>query len=788
MFEKGFSISMLAACALALLAGVLCLNQLSELPLFSLTVVIVLAAIVAHVGLLRNNTCRSLSLVMLFFLLGILRAQLHAQDYLEHVLTESLAGTDIQVTGVITTIPTTDRTIQRFVLEVQQAEQLSAEISMPEKLRLSWYYGEPVHAGETWQFMVRLKPPHGFMNPGGFDYERWLYQQGIHATGYVRKSEHNRRIKPASMQSIVHLREYISDAIPESDFSGLIKALAIGERSGITQHQWNILITTGTNHLMAISGLHIGLASLFGYWISRRLVPTSMMLRLPVQHIAIVAGACVALLYAALAGFAIPTQRAMLMLCCIAGAWLFRRTSSPVNVLSVALILVLLWDPMAVLSAGFWFSFLAVSAIFYILTSTRTGAAEASFGERLKTLIWIQIAITLVLLPVSLFMFQQASLVSPIANLILVPYVSFTVVPLVLLALLVLPFSSVVANLLFSLASDLFKLVWPVLEFFTSVPMARWIQHDPGIMLMMAGLLGAFLLLSRASGHKRFAGVLLMIPMFGLSPAQTPHGVTEVAFLDVGQGLAVVVNTGHQVLVYDTGARFSERMDSGTSVLIPYLRHRGIRNIDMLIVSHGDNDHIGGAESLLSEYPATRVMGQGIDKLKTDNKIACRKGDSWQWNDVEFTILHPDDSLYKKTNNQSCVLRIDAPGGTVLLTGDIEKNVEWLLLTNERDQLDVDILLVPHHGSKSSSTPAFIEAVSPKIAVFASGYRNRYRLPSEEILQRYTQSDTKLYASGLDGAIEIKIDAEQGILEPEKYRLTGQKYWHHRPPQLRLGD
>lgn len=776
----------LSVYALAFLAGILVLNQFSQLPPFYPAAFTILSAICTCVWLCRYRQCFTLSFAMLFFFLGILRAYVHAYGYLEHVLPESLAGTDIKVTGTVASIPRQDGGVQRFVFDVDATENALAEAKMPKKIRLSWYYGDPVQAGDVWQFLVRLKPPHGFMNPGGFDYERWLYQQGIHATGYVRKSHYNARVEVAPVYSVQRLRENISKSLPGPAFSGMIKALVIGERSSISQAQWDTLIATGTNHLMAISGLHIGLVSLFGYWLSRRLVPAPVMLRVPAQHIAICVGACVALLYAMLAGFAIPTQRAMIMLSCVAGALLLRRTAYSPDILSIALLLVLLWDPMAVLSAGFWFSFLAVAAIFYALSTSNSDVTESRLRSILKQWVWIQLAITLALFPVSLHLFQQASLVSPVANLMLVPYVSFIVVPLVLIGLLSMPVSTSLSAMLFTLASSLFELIWPLLEWLAETPVSRWSQHQPGLLLTALGMLGAVILLSRNIGYKRFAGVLFLVPMLGFTPAQPADGAIKVTFLDVGQGLSVVINTGSHVLVYDTGARFSERMDSGSSTLVPYLRQQGIKQLDLLIVSHGDNDHIGGAESLLAAYPGTAVIGQGIDSLESHKKAACRAGDAWYWEGVDFIILHPDASDYSKSNNQSCVLRIEAPGGSVLLTGDIEKNIESRLLKTARQHLDSDILLVPHHGSKSSSTAEFIEATSPKIAIFASGYRNRYGLPGEVILQRYTQLSAKLYATGHHGAIEIMIDAENGVLEPKLYRQTSRKYWHHQVPVFSL--
>ncbi|UCB56163.1 MAG: DNA internalization-related competence protein ComEC/Rec2 [Thiotrichales bacterium] len=766
--------------ALYLLAGILSLNLFAQLPGVSLYLACTVSLLVCRV----SRTCSSTSLcrAVAVFLFGISWAQMHATGYLQHVLPESLAGTDIVITGQICDIPVRDQTVQRFVVQIEEFSLNGYAGKVPERLKLSWYYGEAVAAGETWQLTVRLKPPHGFMNPGGFDYEAWLFQHGIHATGYVRNGADNKKLQTATVFDSVVIRqqtaENIQSVLHDSVFAGLVRALAVGDRSGINRDQWEVLINTGTNHLVAISGLHIGLAAAFGYALSRRLVPLRVMYRIPAQHVAILCAVLVATIYAMLAGFAIPTQRALIMLICVAAAALLKRTSRPMDVLGVALIVILLWDPAAVMSAGFWFSFLAVAVIFYTLTGNKIRFRWLQWGQ-------MQIVIALALLPMSLFMFQQTSLVSPLANLFMVPYVSLLVVPLILLGMLLLPLSDIASAFLLGIAAHLFELIWPLLQGLSGVPYSHWIRAQPGMLLMIPAFAGVAVLLSPGLGYSRIAGVVLLLPLLVSQPESPPPGAYELTVLDVGQGLAAVVRTHSHTLVYDTGARFSERLDSGEAVLLPFLRHEGVGRIDLLVISHGDGDHIGGAVSLLREFPETPLLGQGIDQLDAVDSKDCEAGQTWEWDDVRFTIIHPDQGAYTSSNNRSCVLKIETRGGSTLLTGDIEKKIENRLLRRDAARLAADILIAPHHGSKTSSTPAFVTAVSPRIVIFAAGYRNRYRFPHRDVVSRYDTAGATAYISGHSGAITLSVDAESGPGEVRSYRRNQGKYWNHRPSGLR---
>ena len=493
--------------------------------------------------------------------IGIMFSSYVGYSVIKHRLPDDLAGVDIVVTGKVVSVPVRSSSyfkskeavhVQRFLFDVSsfdvagpghtESAQHYADANVegfPRHIRLSWHNGT-VRAGEYWRMKVRLKPPHGFMNPGGFDYEAWLFQQGIHATGYVRNSDDNKQLVALITEhsmgligglSVNRLRENISQrldvlaveaGVEYSSAFALVKALAIGDKSSISSSQWQTLTNTGTSHLMAISGLHISLASLFAYLLIRYSLPVWLMKRMPSQHIALLGGLLVALLYASIAGFAVPTQRAFIMLTVLVVMTLLRRNTRPVDTLGMALFVVLLLDPLAVLSAGFWFSFAAVAVIFISLSDASgsgctgidnrqeegqlddkatNGVLVRAISAFSNTLIkwlskWIrlQLLISVLLLPLSLFMFQQASLVSPLANLLLIPYVSFLVVPLILLALITMPFETIfsshfLSDWLFIFAAGLLDLVWPSLSYLSELPFALWVNGSVGIgsLLMVTG-------------------------------------------------------------------------------------------------------------------------------------------------------------------------------------------------------------------------------------------------------------------------------------------------------------
>ncbi len=819
--------------ALAFLLGVLLVQQLAVLPgvntLFYL-LMFVCAAIVIYAIIIKRRLLahkQQYTLIISFIILIILSmlyATRHAREELSLRLDEHLSGQNILIRGLVSDIPVNDGKVSRFEFDVESYRLLAGDekreaAGLPKRIRLSWHYGKPVTAGEYWQLEVRLKPPHGFMNPGGFDYEAWLFQHGIHATGYVRKSALN-RLELEAPVSINHVRQTIARHIEhaasdptaiEGKSFALLKALAIGDKSAISTQQWRVLTATGTSHLMAISGLHVGLASLFAYILIRRIVPVYLMKRLPAQHLALAGGMLTAFLYALIAGLSVPTQRAVIMLSVLSIMMLIRRNHRPVDALGFALFAVLIADPLSVLSAGFWFSFSAVAVIFISLDSNNsTEGHESEPGERrfwgrvlaiLKQWVRLQLLITLFLLPLSLFMFQQVSLISPFANLLLIPYVSFLVVPLVLVAIILSFLAPYISHLLFNLAAGLLDKIWPLLTYLSEMPYSLWVKGDVSIFELLAATAGMLLVFYSAKlpllfsalfnsktyrYHRllfRFIGVSLFIPLLIMDDLPIKPGEYQLTVLDVGQGSAAVIRTLNHVAVFDSGARFSERLNAGSNVVIPYLRSQGIDVLDRMIISHGDADHIGGAQAILEAFPEVHLLGQDIENIQAAHKQACSAGMSWQWDGVDFVFLSPaltDVGLTGdgERNNHSCVLRVSAKSGSVLFTGDIEKGVEMKLLESYAKELASDVLIVPHHGSKTSSSAAFISAVKPEISIISVGYNNRYRLPNRRVRERYRSMDIKLLQTDQTGAITIKLAQEPGFTI-EKYRVKAAKYWHH---------
>ena len=572
------------------------------------------------------------------------------------------------------------------------------------------------------------------------------------------------------------LSKGIDRALPESEFTGMIKALSIGLRQQMSESQWQVLTATGTNHLMAISGLHVGLVAGMVILIVSRLwrFSATLCLLLPAKKAGAVAGLMAALFYAAMAGFSIPTQRALIMLTVALGGVLLQRQMRAAPVLALAWLLVLLIDPFSTLSMGFWLSFAAVAIILYSMGGR---SHTRSLGWRFARVHWI---IGIGLAPLLLFAFQQAPVYTFIANFIAVPVVGLLVVPLVLLAALLMPFYMVLSGWLLLVVDQLFQWLWPILGAIANWPAAQWIQQQPPLWTLFCALIGVLLLLAPRGWPGRWVGLLWIAPILLISPPRPNVGEIWVTVLDVGQGLSVVVETANHTLIYDTGFAWG-RMDSAKMVLLPYLRSRGISRIDRLVISHDDRDHSGGADTLLRGVTVDQLLTPDIECFKGERHQTCRAGYQWQWDEVQFSLLHPEDPLkWRADNNRSCLLQIQSAGGSVLIPGDIERPVESLLVKQYGDGLASDILVAGHHGSNSSSSADFINSVAPQYVIYASGYRNRYRFPHSEVVQRFADQQIKQLNSAESGAIRFKILPQQGILAPEEFRVRMRRLWHRR--------
>ena len=722
------------------------------------------------------------------FGLGLFWAAGFAHIRLSAELPEHLEGRDLTISGVITSLPAKTERGLKFDLAVDEGSKPTGHF--PSRIQLSWFdsgfsgkaplYPLPVlHPGQHWQLTVRLKRPHGNANPAGFDYEAWLLENNIRATGYVRDGLGNKLTGTViRFDTLVEsLRERvlsrIQDVLGDRPMGGVIQALAVGEQRAIPASQWQVFQRTGVNHLMSISGIHVTMLSSLGYVLAFGLWRRSarLSLRLPAHKVAALVGALTALAYACLSGFGIPTQRTLYMLVIVAFALWTGRGGNVLAVLNFALLAVLLLDPWAVMSAGFWLSFGAVAFILFVST--------ARIGRLNWLMEWgrVQWAVTLGLIPMLLALFQQISLVSPLANAIAIPLVSLVVTPLSLLGA-ILPF-----DFLLLTAQWIMSLGMVFLEWLSALPVAVWEQHAPPKWTIGLAVVGAVWLLMPRGFPVRWLGLIWISPMFLVLPATPNQGELWVEVLDVGQGLAAVVRTQHHALLYDTGSHFGMESDAGSRIVIPYLRASGVRHLDGMIVSHDDIDHSGGALSVLQSFPvgwlASSLPATSPVKTAIDSSPPCFAGQVWEWDDVRFEMLHPTRESYAfplKDNNRSCVLKVTSRFGSMLLTGDIEAQSEAELLRREAGKLPADILLVPHHGSITSSTLEFIQAVSPKSAIFTAGYRNRFGHPREEVLERYHLQGVSSWRTDIQGALDVRFNSTGTSLTGQRQRLR--RYWH----------
>ncbi len=773
--------------------GAWILQRQAELPDMLYAWLLGLAAPAIAIGCSRHRIAQhaaKIVLALLWLAAGFFWAAGAAHIRLDDALPPEWEGRDIELVGVIAGLPQPYERSVRFEFDVEHV--LTSGARVPGRIVLSWWSRSPregadglpdVKPGERWRLPVRLKRPHGTANPYGFDYEAWLLERGVRATGYVRPRGSAERVTP-----MVHrpsywveavrsrLRTRILDALAGRPYAGVIAALVMGDQRAIPPEQWQTFTRTGVNHLMSISGLHVTMVSGLGFALALALWRRSagLTLRLPARKAAAVAGVLTAFLYTLLAGFAVPAQRTLYMLTAVAIAlWADTRTSVS-TVLAAALLVVVLLDPWAVTSAGFWLSFGAVAAILFVSVN------RVAQPHWIVTWARTQTAVTIALLPLLLALFQQVSIISPLANAFAIPAVSLVVVPLALLGT-VLPFDAVLY-----LAHLVMACCMYVLDWMSAMPDAVWQQHSPPEWTIAVALAAALWMMFPRGVPARWLGAVACLPLFLVLPAVPRPGEVKLAVLDVGQGLAIVVRTARHTLLYDTGAAFGPDADSGNRIIAPYLRAVGVQRLDGMIVSHDDGDHTGGAASVLQALPVTWLMSSLPDMdplpLMADEGVLCYAGQSWEWDGVRFDVLHPARESYElrvKNNDRGCVLKITAPGGTVLIPADTERRTEEALLAQGAD-LASNLIIAGHHGSKTSSTPAFVNAVQPKAAIFAVGYRNRFGHPHPDVVERYREAGSALYRTDTDGAILVTI-AVDGEMAIERYREMHRRYWLEAP-------
>jgi len=781
--------------SIAFILGTYALQQQAVLP----DAPIAWAGVAALLALLLVPARRRFARALLFAAAGVCvgfgAAAWRAAERMADELPLAWEWRDVELVGVVAGLPQPSERGVRFMLDVDRATTVGAVV--PRRVSLMWYAESAtapprLAAGERWRLTARLKRPRGLANPHGFDFEPWALERGIRAIGYVRSragAERTDERVPGVGYAIDRWRGEIRDAmqahLADARLRGVLVALAIGDQDAIAVEDWEVFWRTGVGHLMSISGLHItmlaGLAFLvvFHGWTRMGSAP----LRLPARKAAVVAGTLAALAYALMTGFAVPAQRTFIMLATIAVCVLADRHGSPSRVLALAALAVVGADPWAVLSAGFWLSFGAVAAIFYVM-SLRTAAPGKIAGA-----VGEQLAVTVVMIPMLMAMFQEVSLVSPIANAFAIPLVSLVVVPLTLAgAFLPLP-------ILLDVAHTLMAWLMIPLEWLATLPLAMMESHAPEPWTVVAAVVGVAWLLAPRGVPLRAAGFAWMAPMFVVLPPSPAPGESWIDTLDVGHGLAVVVRTAHHALLYDAGPSWSAESDSGTRIVVPFLRGEGVSRLDGLVISHADDDHYGGAASVVRSRRPSWLLSplRADDPLHeaVEQSIRCEAGFRWTWDGVVFTVLHPGREIYgegpgrrtRKENDRGCVVHVATRGASALLAADVEARGEAEMLARG-PPLKSDVLVVPHHGSKTSSTPAFIDAIAPSAGILSVGYRNRFRHPHEAVVARYLERDVTLRRTDQEGALHVVLPAEfENAARIEAYARR-QRYWSERrvPP------
>ncbi|WP_111641914.1 DNA internalization-related competence protein ComEC/Rec2 [Marinimicrobium alkaliphilum] len=719
--------------------------------------------------------------LLLALALGLTWSITWGHQQLAQRLPSHLAGEDLWVTGQVVDLPQSDHRRQRFILVPERYEDDAGEElneTLPKRLQVSWYRSDQqVQPGERWRLRVRLRQPRGFVNPGGFDYQAWLLRQGIGATGYVRPSDAHERLATARRGHVdaqrARLQRWVAEGVAHPD-AGILQALLVGDRSGIAPERWGLLQRTGTNHLIAISGLHVGFIALLGYSLGLalgRLINLAWH-RCPAQLPAHLSATLLALFYAALAGFSLPTQRALIMVVAVQLALLLRRSWRPRDALLLALVAVLVLDPLAPLDMGFWLSFGAVAVLLFGFVGRLRQYRLPGLGlVRAQWLIFVGL-----LLPLGLLV-NSVSLSAPLANSLAIPLVTFTLVPPLLLGALLDLFSPTLGAWALTLAS------WGLEALLRWLSLLdRWGQGGANPLIAftpwtaaLAGLSALLLLLPRGLPGRALGAAGLLIAVSLPMPPADPLRVT---FMDVGQGLAIVVEVEGRALVFDAGPAYSEQFDAGSGIILPYLRQRGVRQIDKLIISHSHSDHAGGASGLMAALPVERLLAGEPDALALGQDAEnCHAAEPWRWGEVHFEPLHWRIAANASANNRSCVLLVRYGDQKVLFTGDVEGPAERALLAAGVLPEAVTVLQAPHHGSRSSSTHAFVERTQPQAVVYSAAWQGRFGHPHPEVTERYRATGAQAWDTGAQGAVTARW-REPGDPEVWAQRERHRRYWY----------
>ena len=758
---------------LCILSGAYALGLLRSLPADDLLLPFLMLAAAS----MRLPATRFLA----WFMLGMAAMWIAAWGVIDDRLDPAMQGETIRIVARIADFPgITDETL-RFIVEQEERSDL------PARMRLSWYEPEAVPAlGEVWQLRVRLREPHGYANPGGFDYEGWLFRQHIGATGYVVSHKSNKKISAPPVAGISRFRQdfvnRVTRLLPDDDAAAVLLAVGVGARQRITRAQWDRYAMTGTSHLMAISGLHIGLAA-GGVFVLAWAIIALFCRRNNVRDLALVTAVLAATFYAAVSGFAVPAQRAFLMTMLATVAVLLRHKLNVRVLLAIPCVVLLLADPIAIHAPGFKLSFTAVAILlwsfqshFYQPQLCGSPLATKAIGH-LRRLGMLQIALLTGLFPLTVLLFGRFAVVAPLMNLLILPLFNFVTVPFCLIGMILDGPLQALGDQLLIVSYRSIGPVLSLVSWVAELPALRTEIVPPQGLSVAIVLLPAIYVAFPAGWPGRGLAWIAMAAVVLYRPPAPPSGCLEFHVLDVGQGLAIVLQAGEHTFLFDTGPSLRTGSSIAELVVIPFLKSRGVENLDTLIVSHADQDHAGGVAAIARQFAIGKTfVGENLPVAGL-RQYQCSTASSWTSNGVRFRFLHPAPDVSWDGNNASCVLEVATGSHRLLLSGDIEAPVEATLIENSLLRA-VDAVVVPHHGSRTSSSPGFVARLRPEIAIVSAGFGNRWGFPKADVVGRWEQAGARLLTTATAGAISQRICMDTGIERVRRERLDSQKYWH----------
>ncbi len=698
---------------------------------------------------------------VLGLVVGVLLQLSATQSALDARLSPDLEGDSLVVRCTVTDIPRIDELSARF------DAACTGPVALPERIRLGWYQPlASVRTGDHWQFVVRLRAPGGALNPGRRDADVQALAGRLGATGYVVSSSRNRllSVRTAPIADLRQaIRARIHEVLPDRSSAAVVVALATGIRHDMTREQWRRFAASGTNHLVAISGLHIGLVAAIVVLLGRPLL-ACVLRAASARRTSYFLGLLAALLFGLLSGWGVPAQRACLMLSAVVFASLARRETGGWSMLAVAGSLVLVSDSLASLSVGFMLSFTAVAVLLWLFAPLRLSPGEPQFRlSGVRRLPVLQVGLFFGLLPIIVLSGQAASLSAPLVNLVAVPLFSVVTVPATLLGVLLIPMEQ--DALWFRIAGLSVDGFDALLDNAAFVPAIR-----AGLWLSLPAILWVLL----PAGFPGRVVALLVLPAMLLSSGRTvPNACFDSHFLDVGQGTAILVETRTHRLLYDTGPAYRSGTTAAALYVLPFMRQRRIQHIDTLIVSHADLDHAGGLSDVLDGLTPTRVYAGEV--LSAIRATPCHAGQAWTHDGIRFRFIYPDRPFALDGNNASCVLEVSAGNQRLLLTGDIEREAERFLLKGELQSAAV--VSVPHHGSRTSSTPPFVQALDARFAIVSAAATNRWGLPLPDVVARWEAAGSQIVHLGRAGYTRLRICAHSGAELVHIQRERQRRWW-----------